>query len=131
MEENTQFGQTEVKKRPGFLTALCILTYIGSGLSLLFGILFIVAAAYIASLLSGIPGMESMGGDNTMMVIVGVLLSAASIVGAAMMWKLKKMGFYIYAAAQVIALVIGFSVMGLIFTALFIVLYYLNFKHME
>lgn len=132
MEENTQVQeQVEVKKRPAFLTVLCILTYIGSGLGLLFGILAIVAAGAIAGLLESIPGMSQLEGTGMVMIIVSALLSAISLFGAVMMWQLKKLGFYIYVVAQIAMVATSFSVMGLIFALLFIVLYFLNFKHME
>ncbi len=132
MEETTQVQeQVQEKKRPVFLTVLCILTFIGSGLGVLFGLLAIVAAGAIEGLLESIPGMQSLGGSSMLLLIVSVLLSAASLFGAIMMWQLKKMGYFIYAAAQIVALIIGFTVAGLIFTLLFLVLYFLNFKHLE
>ena len=135
MEETTQettqpIEQVEVKKRPAFLTVLCILTFIGSGLSLLMYVLLVAAAGFIASYMESL-GMGGMIGEESWKVIVVLIAAAASLYGAIMMWKLKKLGFYIYIAAQIIALALGFSVMGLIFTALFIILYFLNFKHME
>jgi len=120
-----------IKKRPTFLTVLCILTFIGSGLGLLFGLLAIVAAGAIAGLLESIPGMSQLNGDGMMLIVISAALSAASLFGAIMMWKMKKMGFYIYAAAQIAMIAVSFSVMGLIFSLLFLVLYFLNFKHME
>jgi len=132
MEETTQVQeQVQEKKRPVFLTVLCILTFIGSGLGVLFGLLAIIAAGAIEGLLESIPGMQSLGGSSMLLLIVSVLLSAASLFGAIMMWQLKKMGYFIYAAAQIITLIIGFTVAGLVFTLLFLILYFLNFKHLE
>jgi len=123
-EQNVQ-----TNARPTFLSVLCILTFIGSGLGLLFGIIGIVAAGAIESFASymQVPGL----GGNIVVQIISIVLVAASLYGAIQMWKLKKLGFYIYAAANVILLVMSFGIMSLIFTALFIVLYYLNFKVME
>jgi len=132
MEETTQVQeQAEAKKRPGFLTVLCILTFIGSGLSLLSYLLLVIAAGALGSVMESIPGWSEIANMGILYLILFAVLSAASLFGAIMMWQMKKLGFYIYAAAQVIAMVLGFTVMGLIFTALFIVLYFLNFKHME
>jgi len=132
MEETTQVQeqQVEVKKRPAFLTVLCILTFIGSGLVLLGGLLVILAGAALSEFFASIPGMTQATG-NIMPLIISVVFSAVSLFGAIMMWQLKKLGFYIYVAAQVIMVAFSFSVMGLIFTLLFIVLYFLNFKHMK
>ena len=130
MEETTQVP-VEIKKRPTFLTVLCILTFVGSGLGLLYGLLAIVAAGAIKGLLESIPGMSQMNGEGMMLIVISAALSAASLFGAIMMWKMKKLGFYIYVAAQIAAVAISFTVMGLIFSLLFLVLYFLNFKHME
>lgn len=130
-QEVTANAEQKTKQRPVFLTVLCILTFIGSGLGVLFGLLALVASGYIDSLASSIPGMSSMLGDNMFTSIMAFLLSGASLYGAIMMWQLKKMGFYIYAGAQVVMLIVGFSVFTLIFTALWVTLYYLNVKHME
>ncbi len=123
-EQNVQTTQ-----RPVFLTVLCILTYIGSGLGLLFGLIGLVAAGAIESFASylPIPGVDS----GIFKAIISLILIAGSLFGAIQMWKLKKLGFYIYAAANVILLIMSFGIMSLIFTALFIVLYGLNLKHME
>ena len=132
MEETTQVQEQAVAKtRPGFLTVLCILTYIGSGLSLLSYLLLVIAAGTLGSIIESIPGWSEIANMGILYLVLFAVLSAASLFGAIMMWQMKKLGFYIYAAAQVIALALGFTVMGLIFTALFIVLYFLNFKHME
>ena len=59
------------------------------------------------------------------------IIALLSLAGAIQMWKLKKLGFYIYAAANVIMLVMGFGIFALIVTAAFLVMYYLNLKAME
>jgi hypothetical protein len=59
------------------------------------------------------------------------LFSAASLYGAIMMWNLKKIGFYVYLAAQILIVVFGWSILALVFAVLFVVLYGLNFKYLE
>ncbi|MDF1676569.1 MAG: hypothetical protein P1U44_12715 [Vicingaceae bacterium] len=133
MSEETTQATVETGKRPGFLTVLCILTFIGSGLATLFSLL---ATIGMGSLMESIPGMAGMGG-GTAYFAVATVLGAASLFGAIQMWKLKKMGFFIYAGANVVAIVLPlafgmpFSAMAAIFPILFIVLYYLNVKHMH
>jgi hypothetical protein len=122
-EQNVQTNQ-----RPTFLTVLCILTFISSGLGVLFGIIGLVAAGAIESFAAYLP----VGVDGGIVKsIISLVLVAASLYGAIQMWKLKKLGFYIYAAANVILLVMSFGIFGLIITAAFIVMYYLNLKAME
>lgn len=124
--------------RPTFLTVLCILTFIGSGLSALFLLIGLVAAGAISETLSSIPGMGDIGGFGTGYFLIVLVLALGSLYGAIMMWKLKKMGFYLYSGANAIALFIPmimasgkFSIFGLVITALFIFLYGLNLKHLK
>ena len=124
--------------RPTFLTVLCILTFIGSGLSALFLLIGLVAAGAISETLSSIPGMGDIGGFGSVYFVVALVLALASLYGAIMMWKLKKMGFYLYSGANVLVLFAPmvlasgkFSIFGLIITALFIILYGLNLKHLK
>lgn len=122
---------TEQKKRPAFLTVLCILTFIGSGLGLLFALLGLVAAGAIESWASSIPGMSSALGVGIVRSVITIVLLAASLYGAITMWKLKKLGFYIYAVANVVLLVMGFGIVALIITGGFIAMYAVNLKAME
>jgi len=123
-EQNVQ----TTNQRPTFLTVLCILTFIATGLGLLFGLIGLVAAGAIESFSQYLP----VGVDGGIFkAIITLVLVAASLYGAIQMWKLKKLGFYIYAGANVIMLILGFSIWSLIITAAFIVMYYLNLKAME
>ncbi|MBU8892492.1 MAG: hypothetical protein KOO66_06915 [Bacteroidales bacterium] len=123
-EQNVQ----TTNQRPTFLTVLCILTFIASGLGLLFGLIGLVAAGAIESFSQYLP----VGVDGGLLKsIITLVLIAASLYGAIQMWKLKKLGFYIYSAANVILLILGFGIFALIITAAFIVMYYLNLKAME
>ncbi len=139
-EETTNATETsvennaEVGKRPGFLTALCILTFIGSGLGALF---MLLATVGMGALAAKIPGLGAAMAGGTAYFAVATVLAIASLYGAIQMWKLKKMGFFIYAGANVIGFIaplifgLPFSAMGAIWPILFIVLYYLNVKHMN
>jgi len=124
--------------RPTFLTVLCILTFIGSGLSALFILIGLVAAGALSGWLGSFPGMGDMGGLGSGYLVIVLVLALASLYGAIMMWKLKKMGFYLYTGANVIALFVPiimasgkFLTLGLVFTVLFIILYGLNLKHLK
>ena len=122
-EQNVQTNQ-----RPTFLTVLCILTFIASGLGLLFGLIGLVAAGAIEAYSQYLPVGADVGIFKSIILLV---LIATSLYGAIQMWKLQKLGFYIYAGANVIMLIIGFSIFGLVITAAFLVMYYLNLKVME
>ncbi len=129
----------QVKARPTLLTVICILTFIGSGLSALLYLIAAVAFGAISGLLDSIPGMSAIIGGGAIFFVVSLILAAVSLFGAIKMWGLKKMGFYLYAVAQVLMLVVPFifitgatfSIFGFIFTALFIALYAVNLKLMD
>ncbi|MDP1802384.1 MAG: hypothetical protein Q8L81_13585, partial [Bacteroidota bacterium] len=61
-----------------------------------------------------------------------------SLFGVIKMWKLQKIGFFLYVGATVVSIIMtivysGFSsgMMSIVFGALFIVLYGLNLKHLK
>tara|TARA_B100000809_G_C15115916_1_gene522423 strand:- start:1572 stop:1985 length:414 start_codon:yes stop_codon:yes gene_type:complete len=124
----------EAEARPTFLTVLCVLTFIGSGLGVLFGLLLTFG---LGTMLASIPGMEAALAGGTAYFATGTVIAAASLYGAIQMWKLQKLGFFIYAGASVVGILspllfgLPFSIAGAIVPGLFIVLYYLNVKHMS
>jgi len=133
--DNTQ----EQAKRPTFLTVLCILTFIGSGLSTLIYLLATIAFGVVSGMLDSLPGGDMLAEAGMAFFAIYFVLSAASLFGAIMMWKLKKTGFYVYTGANVVAFFlpmimlegVPFNVMGFVFLAAFIVMYGLNLKHMR
>ncbi|MFY7989824.1 MAG: hypothetical protein ACOVO3_03770 [Fluviicola sp.] len=83
-------------KRPGFLTVLCILTFIGSGLGVLGSILGLIGSSAL--------GMFAPQG--TMVVQLISLASAAlCLFGAIKMWGLAKQGFMLYLMGGVLGIV--------------------------
>lgn len=139
-EENQQ------NKRPAFLTVLCILTFIGAGFSIL-SELFVLFLP--SSFMEGMQGQfADMLGEGKAEEMVAsfalqktlapyeLLLSILSLAGAILMFRTKRMGFYLYTLAQVVLVVLpglmGVSVVGTAFWAiLFIVLYAVNLKSMK
>jgi len=85
----------EQKKRPAFLTVLCILTFIGSG----WGI--ISALAFQEPLMAEYAGYYYW---------VLILLNLGTLFGALQMWQLKKTGLYIWTASTVIAVILNWVV---------------------
>lgn len=122
-------------ERPTFLTVLCILTFIGSGLGILGSILMVVGAGALAGYLGG-----AAAGGGLIWSILGLISSALSFYGALQMWKLKAQGFMIYVAGAALGMAsgviaslslgVGINFMGLVFPILFIVLYNMNRKHL-
>ncbi|MDR1181796.1 MAG: hypothetical protein LBL13_07440 [Bacteroidales bacterium] len=142
---------TNLEKTPTGLKALCILTFIGSGFS---------ALAYLVlfSMHDALPEMmiamgESMEGalseyytsiadmfDNmpTYFFLLMTVSCLLSIAGGGCMIKMRKLGFHLYVAGQVILLGLpmlvlktGFNILGMLISFIFIILYSSYFKKMR
>tara|TARA_Y100001978_G_scaffold200747_1_gene217634 strand:- start:991 stop:1449 length:459 start_codon:yes stop_codon:yes gene_type:complete len=83
------------EKATGFLKVLCILTIIGSALSI-FGSLFQKEDAVV----------EAYGWYYWVML----LLAVGTLYGALQMMKLKKMGLYIYTVCEVLSIVLPWMI---------------------
>jgi|ERR1051325_1502544 hypothetical protein len=132
MEQTT----TEGPKRPGFLKVLCILSFIGTGIGLVYGLWSWYAMNALASLTDSMgsamgdvagsdagaamgdamnQGMSALGMDphkQATSALIVALLNIVVFAGAFMMWKLKKSGFYIYTLGQVASIAVPFVVVG-------------------
>lgn len=91
--DNTNGGAAQ---RPTFLTVLCILTFIGSGLGVLGGILGLVGSSAL--------GMFSPQG-SMVSILIGLVAAGLCLFGAVKMWGLYKQGFTLYLAGSVLSLV--------------------------
>jgi len=137
--EQTAPAPAQEKKRPGLLSVMCILTYIGRGLNIIVWILAIIAFGAIESMLGGIPGMGGLVSAGIGYFVGALILSIIAFIGAIMMWKMKKMGFYLWILANVIEFILPFilisgypfNIVGLIILIVFIILYGINLKNME
>ena len=146
-------------QRPGFLSTLCILSFIGAGISIVFSVIGFLGAQAAQTMMDGVGAMgDAMGAtgntefDTAMaeaqklmkyayvLLGVGVVCAVLSLVGAIMMWKLKKTGFFIYTFANLVAMILpivlvgfvggGMAYVGPIVTIAFIAMYAMNLKHM-
>ncbi len=143
--EQTATTTNESGKRPVFLTVLCILSFIAAGFAVVGYILAITAMGVVSAGASALEGMEGVTMTQTAgpsmgmtwaYIIVGFVTTLIALFGVIKMWKLKKMGFYLYVGATVASMVMGmiysgFGAMGLIFPVAFIVMYGLNLKSMK
>jgi hypothetical protein len=145
MTESKQiFPEAELGKvvRPDGLTFLCILSFLGGGLSLFSNFVIYLIYDAIPELAESdefiqFPGMEKeflldflqSGGPN--FFLLTSIFYAASLVGVYFLWKLNKKGIHFYAISQIVILLLPLifidpklSVLpGLILTAVFIWLY--------
>ncbi|MEO6303922.1 MAG: hypothetical protein ABIP51_12195, partial [Bacteroidia bacterium] len=141
---------TDAAKRPVFLTVLCILSFIAAGLAILGYITIITVMGAVTAGASALEGMSSEAnaamsqavstGPSAALtwayIVVGFVTVLISLYGVIQMWKLKKMGFYLYVGASAVSMIMGivysgFGVMAVVFPVLFIVLYGLNLKHLK
>ena len=152
--------------RPTFLTVLCILTFIGSGWGLinnLFQLVMFTPERFVAQIqqITNMAGAEAQPSwfssimSSSLEVLqttimhgkaiysLAALCAVISLIGAFMMYKLKRNGFYLYAIAQIGQLFIlpiysGWNSVVLISMAMsgflalvFIILYSLNYSKLK
>ena len=157
MEETVNTG-AEAPKRPTFITVLCILTWVGCGIGLIMSLVAWWGTRAAAAMMDVAGSMAEGAGANTdampgmaeamnalkyanMLMIISVIGTLLCLVGSIQMWKLKKMGFYLYVVGELappIATMVllggmagAMGIVGLILPIVFVVLYGLNLKHMH
>ena len=146
LQENSE----NTAKRPQLLTVLCILTFIGSGFSLLantmvyftFDNLVIAMEQGAFDIFRGAIEMEAVDlllHVNPAYYLLQAVFFTLSFAGATLMWNLKKAGFHIYTVAQLLLLIIGkifipslpFPLFPLLLAATFVFLYARNLRYMQ
>ena len=140
-------------QRPNLLTVLCILTFIGSGLSGFSNLVFWLSMPtmkdmvfnseiydqYFALLPELETQMQSMFAVPRYFYLFSTLFYAGSILGAAWMWKMQRKGFHIYTISQCVLILISMLMMpaagipwgAILLTGLFVTLYSINLKYMN
>jgi len=146
METLETTNGTEPVKRPIFLTVLCVLTFISSGIGCIFSLFTPVFADAFIEFLSSNPNVDEAQMADTVRVLQAgwgyyapaFLLALGSLAGAMLMWNLKKIGFHFYAASNLAliflpTLVLGLPIswFGVVLTAAFITMYAVNLKYMS
>ena len=133
----------ETKNRPELLTVLCILTFIGSGTSLLANGVLYLMFDQLKELIEQQSVFSLMGSDVDLSFLLDIksgfflaqlLIYALSLYGAVQMFQLRKIGFHLYAIAQIALLIIPkifvpvlpFPFFELMVSAAFVYLYYKN-----
>lgn len=127
------------KKRPDFLSALCILTFIGSSIAFIGYFFASVFFERIAEIIIKYSSWISVEQISPLFFTALMVLYAFSLTGAIRMWKRHRGGFYLYTLAQLIILFLPiiwidsqtFSITNAIFTGIFIVGYGWNFKWLK
>lgn len=146
-QENAPFPMMRYK-RPSMLVILCILTFISSGMNCLSYLLM----PYIIPYLPEYMAQVSMPTDFCAMVeelalipswkfILLSLCCAGAVVGAALLLKLKTVGFHVYAISKLLNILIAYfmlagtnlkaSGMSIITTILIAALYFIYYYQMK
>lgn len=171
-DETIDMEETGVlKKRPSFLTVLCILTFIVSGCNFLFSLLGLFQSKsfdasgieeavsqlkeaaqsadgrmqqFLMNVVDSLSSTIQAGVEHaTALALVEVFVAAISIVGAYLMFRLQKSGFYTYIVAKAIGIIVPLTLLGfnlltgmmygfaIVIGAVFIILYGVNRKYMH
>jgi hypothetical protein len=160
MENNfdNQFANdiAPLPQKPQFLKVLCILSFIACGLMIIFCLIGAAIGFAIGEetrndmwnmILQTQPQLESTDPQEFfhalgMSSIYSLIANIVSLVGVILMWRLNKLGFFIYAVAELSVHFFGINVGGegsssvgsMIFWILmdvaFIIMYAVNLKHM-
>jgi hypothetical protein len=145
MDEQQQPPQIEPIPNLVLLKVLCVFTFVGSGLGAFsYGIIGIVHS-YFSENLSLIPdeqnreliGMLLAAGRT--FFFLNAILYAISLFGAILLWKLKKAGFHLYTASQMLLLILPLlyiksfpaNVFSVFLTFLFVLGYFGFLKYMK
>lgn len=130
--------------RPKLLNILCILTFIGSGMNFISSVMisvfydqFIILAEDISKSFN-LPGLEMLLEGKSIFFAVSAIIYVGCIVGAFLMWRLKKTGFHVYTIFQILLILSPMyflhlpspSLPDLILSGTFIILYGSNLKYM-
>ncbi len=128
-----------IETRPSFLSALCILTFIGSTIGFSGHFLASLFFERFSQILVTYSSWHSSDAISPYYFTLLMVFFAISLIGAIRMWKLHRDGFFLYLFSQISILLIpviwinwnAFSYTNAIFTTVFIFGYALNLKHMN
>jgi hypothetical protein len=129
----------KVNNRPPFLSALCILTFIGSSIGFLG---YFVAALFFektSELIIKYSSWHSVDAISPIFFTVLMAMFALSLVGAIRIWKFHRDGIILYIISQLIILLLPviwidgqiLSATNTIITVVFIIGYGLNWKFLK
>lgn len=142
MQENQENTSIQYPKRPEGLTLICVLSFLGGGLSFFSNISIYALYSQLITAIEEdqvvkIPNVDmdmvldllQVSGRSYYLIVALVYL--VSLYGVYLMWYLRKTGIHYYAVAQIVLLILplifidaDISVFpGLIITALFLFLY--------
>ncbi len=132
-------NNNKTKTRPPFLSALCILTFIGSTFGFIGYFLASLFFNKTSELIIEYSSWHSVEAISPIYFTVLMALFAISLTGAIRIWKFHRNGFFIYSISQIVILFLpviwidwnAFSVANAIFTSVFILGYGWNWRRLR
>lgn len=126
-------------RRPALLSALCILTFIGSTIGFIGYFLAAIFFEQVSRLIVQYSSWHSTDTVSPLFFTLLMVFYALSLTGAIRMWKLHRDGFIFYVISQVAILFVpviwinwnAFSFTNSIFITILIIGYTLNLKKMK
>lgn len=146
MEKIENENIKEQIKRPKFLSVLCILTFVFTGLGTLSCIITPLTADMVKEYMVNAPNYDEVLMADSLKVIeagwgyylLTLALTLGSMIGAILMWKLNKNGFHFYTFSNLAILFIPTLVLGIpiswvsiILSIAFIGMYAIHLKYMK
>ncbi|MFK5855746.1 MAG: hypothetical protein QM503_06420 [Bacteroidota bacterium] len=145
-----EIQEEEKNTRPELLKILCILTFVGSGFSLVSNSIMFLTIDMVRGLYEqgAFDFLAEEMDTNVLEILISInasyflfqaVLFSLTVYGAYMMWNLKKIGFHIYTVAQIILLILPqvflpelpFPTFELIISLIFITLYAKNLNYLN
>lgn len=145
-------GQVYKIQRPSLLSVLCVLTFIGSGLSAFSNAVMwislpalkdaVLATDLYESYFALFPEIEpqfmAMLEVPSYFYLLSALAYIGSVTGAVWMWRLQRKGFHLYTISQCILILISMLMMpnagvpwaSVLWTGVFVTLYATHLKYM-
>lgn len=141
-------NQTQTQARPVFLTVICIISFVGLGMSIISNLVNLAFGSFSSALypliqssfedaLNEIDAAEPTASlfveqiFNSVLKIfevmpvlagVGLVLAVVALVGVIMMWNLKRTGFWLYSGSKVVMIIYPMILMGANFITTMILL---------
>ena len=128
------------KKRPVFLSRLCLITFFFSGSMTLFSFGGLFLSGWMANYINFfVKGFYNVGSNILIVFFLSVfVLFGSSLVGALLMFRLKRSGYWIYLSANAIMILLSFfvvlnfiNILFIVVSVVFILLYRIPYKHMK
>jgi hypothetical protein len=112
MDEQQQPIPKEAGPNSTLLKILCVFTFVGSGLGFIsYGIIGLIHN-FFSNNLNLIPDeqnrelIEMLLSAGRMFFFLNAILYAVSFAGAVLLWQMKKVGFHLYTASQLVLLIL-------------------------